>query len=212
MVTPDIRTAAVASRKEPNRAAAVTTRSRTEERKACSSSPRATRRGEKVPAAVGTVGDRFGLPDDRPLGGKGTGRGPGETEASASGAGLLRRDFGGLLFEEQLESPLRESLSRDRGDLLEGAEIDLQTRPLVPEGPFGDDLGPLSSEVVELPKFLGRESDRYHDSPPPEVMTRATGGFPIPTSPANKTTHKPRTNLEFRNSSQRCLHHVSGLG
>jgi hypothetical protein len=151
--------------------------------------------GGKVPAAVGTVGDRFGLPDDRPLGGKGTGRGPGEAEASASGAGLLRREFGGLLFEEQLESPLRESLSRDRGDLLEGAEIDLKTRPLVPEGPFGDDFGPLSSEVVELLKFLRCEFDRCHDSPPTEVTTRATAGFPIPMHRSSKDPHKRQTDL-----------------
>jgi hypothetical protein len=56
-------TASAASRNEENRAAAVTTRSTTEELYPCSSSPRAARRGEKVPATVGTVGEAFGLLD-----------------------------------------------------------------------------------------------------------------------------------------------------
>jgi hypothetical protein len=61
MSIPAIRIASVASRNEEKRAVAVTIRSMTEELKACSSSPSGLRRGEKVPATVGAVGDAFDL-------------------------------------------------------------------------------------------------------------------------------------------------------
>ena len=62
---------------EVNRAVAVTTCSMTPELKPCSSRPSGVRRGEKVPATVGTVSHRFGLFDGGSLhdeGPVGTGR------------------------------------------------------------------------------------------------------------------------------------------
>jgi hypothetical protein len=99
MSIPAIRTAQVASRNEENRAVAVTTRSMTEELYPCSSSPRAVRRGEKVPATIGTVGDAFDLLDLGPLRGEGASMRLGGTELATVGAGLLGGEFAGLLFE-----------------------------------------------------------------------------------------------------------------
>jgi hypothetical protein len=155
---PDIRTASVASRNEENRAAAVTTRSTTEELKACSSSPRAARRGEKVPATIGAVGDPLDLLHLGSRGGQGAGVGLGGTEPATSGTGLLVGEFVSLLFEEQLEGPLGQSVGRGVCDLLESSEVHVESGPVVPEGPFGDDPGPLPSEFVELLEFLGCEA------------------------------------------------------
>jgi hypothetical protein len=83
---------------------------------------------------------------------------------SAGGTGLLCGKFAGLLFEEQLESPFGQSVSRGGGDLLEGAEVHVESGSVVAEGPLGDDLGPLSGKFVELLEFLGGEAGRRHGS------------------------------------------------
>jgi hypothetical protein len=135
MAMPDMRTASVASANEENLAAAVTIRSMTDELKACSSRPRAVRRGEKVPTAVGTVGDAFDLLDLGSLGSERAGVGFGGTELSAGGTGLLGGELVGLLFEEQLEGSLGQSLGGGGGDLLEGSEVDIESGSVVAEGP-----------------------------------------------------------------------------
>ena len=95
----------MASRNEENRAAAVTMRRTTDGLKACSSSPRAVRRGEKVPPAVGTVGDALDLLDLGPLGGERTGVGSCRAEPGALGTGGLFGHLPGLLLEHLLECP-----------------------------------------------------------------------------------------------------------
>jgi hypothetical protein len=158
MSMPDITTASVASRNEANRAAAVTMRSTTDELKACSSSPSDARRGEKVPAAVGAVGDPLGLLNLGPPCGERSGVGVRGAQLAARGTGLLVGEFVGLLFEEQLERPFGQSVCGGGGDLLEGAEVHVESGSVVPEGPPGDDLGPLPGEVVELSEFLRCEA------------------------------------------------------
>src|SRR4051812_1272967 len=112
MAMPDITTASVASRNEENRAVAVTTRSTTDELYPCSSRARAVRRGEKVPATVGTVGEGFDLLDRGSPCGERSDVGLGRTELPARGAGLLGGEFAGLLFEEQLERSFGQPVGR----------------------------------------------------------------------------------------------------
>jgi hypothetical protein len=191
MAMPDMRTASVASANEENLAAAVTIRSMTDELKACSSRPRAVRRGEKVPTAVGTVGDAFDLLDLGSLGSERAGVGFGGTELSAGGTGLLGGELVGLLFEEQLEGSLGQSLGGGGGDLLEGSEVDIESGSVVPEGPLGDDLGPLAGEVVELLEFLGCEAGRRHALSCQVDAAMRGWEFPIPPSIHRKANDKP---------------------
>jgi hypothetical protein len=177
MQTPDIRTASVASRKGEKRAVAVTMRWTTEELSACSSSPRGVRRGEKVPATVGTVGDAFGLLDLGPLGGKRATVRLGGTGFAASGTGLLVGKFVGLLLQEQLQGSLGKSLGGNGGDLLEGAEVHVESRSVVAEGPSGDDFAPLGGEAAKLVEFFGGESGVAHGSSCSEVTSRAAELF-----------------------------------
>jgi len=58
-----------------------------------------------------------------------------------------------LLLQEQLEGSFGESLGGGGGDLLEGAEVDIESGAVVAEGPSGDDFAPLGGEVAELVKF-----------------------------------------------------------
>jgi hypothetical protein len=188
---PDIRTASVASANEENLAAAVTTRSMTDELKACSSRPNGIRRGEKVPAAVGTVGDAFDLLDRGSLGSEGAGAWLGGASPTAVGTGLLTGELGGLLPEEQFECALGQPVCGGGGDLLEGAEIDIESRSVVAEGPPGDNLGPRSGEVMEFPEFLGCETWRRHALSCLVVASMRGWGFPIPPSIHRKADSKP---------------------
>jgi hypothetical protein len=67
-----------------------------------------------------------------------------------------------LLLEEQLECSFRESLCGSGGDLLEGAEIDIESGSVVPEGPLGDNLRPPGGQIVEFLEFVGGELWRGH--------------------------------------------------
>jgi hypothetical protein len=170
---------------------AVTTRSTTEALYPCSSRPSAVRRGEKVPAAVGTVGDPFDLLNLGSPCGERACVWLGGTEFAAVGTGLSIGEFTGLLFEEELESPLGQSLSGSGGDLLEGAEVHIETGSVVPEGPPGDDLCPPGGEVVEFPEFLGGEAGCRHGSSCLAVASTTGWGFPIPHPKHRKAPDKP---------------------
>ena len=71
---------------------------------------------------------------------------------------MLVGEFIGLLLQEQLQGPFGQPLGGGGGDLLEGAKIDIESRPVVAEGAFCDDFGPPGGEGAELVKFLGSES------------------------------------------------------
>jgi hypothetical protein len=104
------------------------------------------------------VGDPFDLLDRGPLSGERSGMAPGGAELTTLGTGLLIGELAGLLLEEQLESSFGQSLGRSGSDLLEGAEVHIESGSVVAKGPLGDDLGPLAGEFVELLEFLGCES------------------------------------------------------
>jgi len=137
------------------------------------------------------MGDGFGLSDLAPLSGEGTSGGPSEARTPAGGARLFGGELGRLLLEEQLEGALGQPVGGGVGDLLERAEVHIQPGTVPPERSPGDDLGPLFGQGVQLLQFVGRELVRRHPSPPPEVRTRATGGFPIPPPRRHKAHCKP---------------------
>jgi hypothetical protein len=79
----------------------------------------------------------------RSLSGEGAGVRLSKTELAAVGTGLLFGEFVGLLFQEQLKGSFRKSVGRYGSDLLEGTEIDIQTRSVVAKGSLGNNFGPL---------------------------------------------------------------------
>jgi hypothetical protein len=96
----------------------------------------------------------------------------------AAGAGLLRAQRLGLLVEEGLQGALGEPLGRGVGDLLHGAEIDVEPRAVVAEGAAGDDLAPLGGQAAEFVEFLGGEGAACHDASSLGVATRVTEKVP----------------------------------
>src|SRR5215468_8228696 len=94
--------------------------------------------GEKVPAAVGTVANRFARLQSGVLHLEGPWFAMDGTEPTAGGAGLLLAQGVGLLFQEGLQGALRQTSSGGAGDLLHGIQIDVQPRAAVAEGASGD--------------------------------------------------------------------------
>lgn len=134
----------------------------TDELYPCSSNPRAVRRGEKVPATIGTVSDSFGLLNLGSLRRECAGVWFGGAEPATVRAGLLVRQALGLLFQEQLERSLGQPLCGNGGDLLHRSEVDIQTRPGIAEGSLGNDFAPLGRQRPESVKFLRRKTRSRH--------------------------------------------------
>jgi hypothetical protein len=67
----------------------------------------------------------------------------------------LVREFVGLLCQEQLECSFGQPARGRSGDLLEGAEIDIQTRSVISEGALGNNLCPSCRQIVQFLEFLG---------------------------------------------------------
>jgi hypothetical protein len=114
------------------------------------------RRGEKVPAADGTVGYRFVVLDglagvDMQL----VGLPPDGAEGAASRAGLLRAEGVGLLFQEGGEGAFGESSSGSGGNLLQGGEVAIEAWSRVAEGPSGNNFTPLGGQIADVPEVLG---------------------------------------------------------
>jgi hypothetical protein len=126
------------------------------------------------------VGHPFGLLDLGPLGSQGAAVRLGGTELAAGGTGLLVGKLVGLLLQEQLQGPFGEPLGGGGSDLLEGAEVDLESGAVVAEGPSGHDFGPLGGQGSELVEFLSGESGSGHGSSCLEVAAMVTGAVPIP--------------------------------
>lgn len=131
--------------------------------------------GEKVPATVGTVADRFAVLQVRALHLKGAFLTAEGTKSSAVGTGLLFAQGGGLLFEEGLQGALGESRGGGQGNLLHGRKIDIESGPVVAEGASGDDFAPLSGEAAEFVEFLRGEAAACHDASCLGVEVKARG-------------------------------------
>lgn len=80
------------------------------------------------------------------------------TESVAVGTGLFGGESLGLLLEEQLERSFGQPLRGGGGDLLEGTEVDIESRAVVTERALGNDFAPLGSQGPEPVEFLGCES------------------------------------------------------
>src|SRR5437773_1600408 len=106
--------------------------------------------GEKVPATVGTVADRFALLQGRALHLEGTFLATQQTKASAVGAGPLLAQRLGLLLQEGLQGSFGEPGGGRISDLLHGTEIDVESGSVVAEGVSGDNLAPLGGELAEF--------------------------------------------------------------
>ena len=130
--------------------------------------------GEKVPAAVGTMANRFALLQSCALHLERALLPAGDTRSSAIGTGLLLAQGVGLLFEEGVQGALGEAGRGGAGDLLHGVEIDVEPRAVVAEGASGDDFAPLGGQVTEFLKFFGGERTASHDA-------SCVGVGPIPT-------------------------------
>jgi len=100
-----------------------------------------------------------------------------ETEFPAVWTGLLFGEFVCLLLEEELKCSFGEALGGSGGNLLEGSEIDIESRPVVTECPFGNDFGPLSRECSEFLEFLGCESRCGHGLSCLDVTSIVTTDF-----------------------------------
>ena len=127
--------------------------------------------GEKVPAAVGTVANRFALLQLAALHVKGAILAAEGTMPSTLGTGLLFPQGNGLLFEKGLQGSFGESRRRRAGELLHGIEIDIEAGAFVAEGTAGDNFAPLSGEGSEFLKLFGSEGAACHDASCIEVGT-----------------------------------------
>lgn len=180
--------AKAASAYDCSRAAAVTIARSRDGLYPCPSSRRIGRWGEKVPPAVGTVADRFVLPEFDPLGSQGSlltldGTGP-----PAVGAGLLIAQGGGLTVEEGSEGAVGETLGGGVGDLLHRVEVHVESGSVVAEGTTGDDFAPLGGELAEFEEFFRGERTTCHETPCPEVTTRPNRGV-APDDVRPRTSH-----------------------
>src|SRR4051794_9981196 len=128
--------------------------------------------GEKVPATVGTVAERFALLQLGALYLERAFLSAEGTRASAVGTGLLLAQGVGLLFEEGLQGALGESGGSGAGDLLHGIEIDIEPRPVLAKGASGNDFAPAGGEVMEFLQFLGSEGASCHAASCLDVETK----------------------------------------
>src|SRR5262245_9095268 len=131
--------------------------------------------GEKVPAAVGTVADRFALLQLGALHLQGAFLPADDAGASAIGTELLLAQGIGLLFQEGLEGALGKAGGGGTGDLLHGIQIDVEAGAVVAEGASGNDFAPAGGKVAEFLKFLGGEGASWHVGACLAGETKTTG-------------------------------------
>lgn len=70
---------------------------------------------------------------------------------------MLRAERGGLLLQGGSQGALSQAEGRGVGDLLQGVEIHVQARPLVPEGAAGNDFTPAGGQVTDFLAEFGRK-------------------------------------------------------
>src|SRR5262245_21385992 len=131
--------------------------------------------GEKVPAAVGTVADRFALLQLGALHLQGAFLPADHAGAYAIGTELLLAQGIGLLFQEGLEGALGKAGGGGTGDLLHGIQIDVEAGAVVAEGASGNDFAPAGGKVAEFLKFLGGEGASWHVASCLAVETKTRG-------------------------------------
>lgn len=115
------------------------------------------RRGEKVPAAVGTVGNRLvglngltGLDDQR------TGVGDAWAKPAAGRTGELVGQIPALLAKEGVEGALGQPVGGGLGDGLQSGEVEDRDGRVVGGYASGDNLAPLAGQITEFLEVLRR--------------------------------------------------------
>ena len=115
------------------------------------------RRGEKVPAAVGTMGNRlFGLKGLAGLDDERTDVSGARAKPVAGRTGELVGQAAGLLAEEGVQGALGQSIGRGLGDGFQGGEVEDRRRRVVGSDAAGDDFAPLTSQRTEFLEVLRR--------------------------------------------------------
>jgi hypothetical protein len=66
------------------------------------------------------------------------------------------------LFQEGGEGAFGEPGGGRGRDLLQGGEIEVEARPVVAEGPSGDNLAPLGGQITDVLEVLGGEWSACH--------------------------------------------------
>ena len=163
--------------------------------------------GEKVPAAVGTVADRFALLQLGALHLQGAFLPADDAGASAIGTELLLAQGIGLLFQEGLEGALGKAGGGGTGDLLHGIQIDVEAGAVVAEGASGNDFAPAGGKVAEFLKFLGGEGASWHVVSCLAVETKTRGKMaPVKVCPRTSQS-KAVHDLVQRPGLQHHAHH-----
>jgi hypothetical protein len=119
---------------------------------------REVRRGEKVPATVGTVANRLVEGELAALDGKGAVLGGNRAESAAIRAGLLGGESLGLVLQEGVEGAFGQATSGGSGDLLHGHKVKGVVGARLLQEAAGDDFSPPGGEVMDLLEFLRRGS------------------------------------------------------
>ena len=102
------------------------------------------RRGEKVPAAVGTVANRLVESELAALDGQGSVLVADGTKVAAVGAGLFGSQRLRLLLHKRGKGAFGQAASGSGGDLLHRLEIDRLVGARLTEDAAGDDFSPSS--------------------------------------------------------------------
>ncbi len=79
------------------------------------------------------------------------------TRPSAGGAGGLRREGLGLLFQEGGERAFEQPAGGGDGDLFEGGQVGVEAGAGVPESASGHDFAPPGGQITEILEFFGSE-------------------------------------------------------
>jgi hypothetical protein len=123
---------------------------------------REVRRGEKVPATVGTVADGLVESELSVFDGQRPVFDCHGAEPATGGAGLLGGQALGLLLQEGGQSPLGQAAGGGGGDLLHGLEVDGPVGAGLAEGATRDDFAPLGSDFTDFLELLGGELGAGH--------------------------------------------------
>jgi hypothetical protein len=108
------------------------------------------------------VADRLVVRERAAAAGQGAGLVADRAELAAARAGGFGGKGLGLLLQQRREGALGQAAGRGVGDLLQGKQIDVETRSGVAEGAAGNNSPPLGGQVTYILEFLGGEFGSGH--------------------------------------------------
>jgi hypothetical protein len=101
------------------------------------------------------VADRFVVIEGAAADGDGPGRRVDRSEPPALRTGLLIAEPLELDLEDLFDGPLDHSLADVDGQGFDLIKVEIQPRPLLSEGPLGDDFSPSVGHLAKLGQILG---------------------------------------------------------